>query len=116
MPAATALDGTLIGDGAIVPGARAAHPGEILVLYGSGFGATNPATPSGILPIPAPLAAACSVLLDGQTITPTFAGISGAGLDQVNFTLPAGLAAGSYTLQVSVGGVLTQSGVKVMVD
>ncbi len=40
---------TTVASPAVVPGGRPAHPGEWVTLYGTGFGATNPAVATGQL-------------------------------------------------------------------
>jgi hypothetical protein len=45
------------------------------------------------------------------SVTPSFAGLSGAGLCQLNLTVPPGLGAGDVSLQASVGGVPTPAAV-----
>ena len=47
--AALHADNTLVGNAALAPGARPAKPGGTIALYGTGFGPTAPATPSGII-------------------------------------------------------------------
>ncbi len=42
-------DYTLVGEGNLIPGATPAKPGEVVVLYGTGFGAVSPALASGEL-------------------------------------------------------------------
>jgi uncharacterized protein (TIGR03437 family) len=44
-------------------------------------------------------------------VTPLFSGLSGAGLYQLNLTIPPGLGTGDVSLQASVGGVQTPTGV-----
>jgi len=44
-------------------------------------------------------------------VTPSFAGLSSAGLYQINVTIPANLATGDLPLVATVGGVQTQPGV-----
>jgi uncharacterized protein (TIGR03437 family) len=45
------------------------------------------------------------------SVKPTFAGLSGAGLYQINLTVPSGLGAGEVSLQATVGGVETPDAV-----
>jgi uncharacterized protein (TIGR03437 family) len=45
------------------------------------------------------------------SVTPAFAGLSGAGLYQINVTIPAGLGSGDVSLVATVGGVQTPSNV-----
>ena len=47
--------------------------------------------------------------IHGTSVTPVFSGISGAGLYQINLTIPAGLGTGDQPLLATVGGVSTQS-------
>jgi uncharacterized protein (TIGR03437 family) len=116
LPAATAGDGTLIGDPATIPGARPAHPGETIVLWGTGFGPTNPANPAGRLITAAPLASTATVVLNGRSITPDYAGLTAVGLNQINFRIPADMVPGSYRVQVTVANVSTQAGVSLVVQ
>ena len=59
----------------------------------------------------APTARPVTLQVNNTSVTPSFAGISGAGLYQINFTVPKGLGAGDVTLQGSVGGAQTPSGI-----
>jgi uncharacterized protein (TIGR03437 family) len=45
------------------------------------------------------------------SVTPSFAGLSEAGLYQINLTVPAGLGAGDVPLAATVGAAQTQPGV-----
>jgi len=46
-------------------------------------------------------------------VTPIFAGLSSAGLYQINLTIPSGLGTGDVKLTGIVTGVQTQSGVMI---
>jgi uncharacterized protein (TIGR03437 family) len=86
----------------------AAKPGDILELFGTGFGPTIPAVaPGQAFSGAAPTANAVSVLINSVSVTPMWAGLSGAGLDQINLTIPAGLGTGDVPLVATVGGVQT---------
>jgi uncharacterized protein (TIGR03437 family) len=89
----------------------AAKAGDIVSLFGNGFGPTIPAVPSG-QPFSAAAATTNPVTLriNNVTVTPTFAGLSGPGLYQINLTIPAGLGDGDVSLQAMVGGIQTPSG------
>jgi uncharacterized protein (TIGR03437 family) len=67
-----------------------ASRGAVIVIYGTGFGATG--TAGGLSPVKTPL----SVVVGWSTLTPAFAGLTpGAiGLYQVNVTLPATMPPG----------------------
>jgi len=55
----------------MVPGAVAAKPGDILILWGTGFGPTNPAVPAGLVPPPT----GPSVTGGGVPVTVTVGGV-----------------------------------------
>jgi uncharacterized protein (TIGR03437 family) len=90
----------------------AAKAGDTVELFGVGFGATNPPVPAGQ---PYSGAAATvnpvTIIVDGMSLTPAFAGETGAGLFQINLTIPAGLGTGDVPLEGLVGGVQTPAGV-----
>ena len=59
----------------------------------------------------APTANAVKLTIGSATVTPAFAGLSGAGLYQINLTIPAGLGTGDIPLSAMVGGAQSQSGI-----
>ena len=88
----------------------AAKAGDSVELFGTGFGPTSPAVAAGrAFTGAAPITNPLSLLIGGVSVTPPFAGLSGAGLDQINLTVPAGLGTGDVPLVAAVGGVQTQS-------
>ncbi len=90
----------------------AAKPGDSVVLFGVGFGPTTPAVvPGQAFAGAAGTNSPVSLTINGVSITPSFAGLSGAGLYQINVTIPSGMGAGDFPLLASVGGVQTQAGV-----
>ncbi len=95
---------------------RPARPGETVILYGTGFGVTNPAVRAGDLFVgAAPLVASTTVTIGGLPATVTFAGLSAAGLNQVNVTVPAGAPDGDLPVIATVSGVATPDGIVVSV-
>jgi uncharacterized protein (TIGR03437 family) len=87
-----------------------AKPGEVVVIYLSGMGATNPSVKSGEpapSSPPAKVTAPATVTLDGQAATVTFAGLAPnfVGLYQVNFQVPTNAATGDRTLIVGQNGL-----------
>ena len=54
---------------------------------------------------------AVQLVIGGKTVIPSFAGLSLAGLYQINVTIPAGLGTGDESLAASVAGLQTQPGV-----
>jgi uncharacterized protein (TIGR03437 family) len=96
-----------------------AAPGEEIVLYGTGFGPTNPASPTGqLVSAPAKLANSVQFTMGGITLPASsieFAGLVEAGLYQFNVTVPAALGSGNAAVVATIGGVQTQSGVSIPV-
>jgi uncharacterized protein (TIGR03437 family) len=92
----------------------AAKAGDIIELYGAGFGPTNPAVQAGqVFSGAAPTTNPVTLRINNVSVTPAFAGLSGAGLYQLNVTVPPGLGTGDVSLQATVGGVETPSGVAI---
>ncbi len=92
----------------------AAKAGDIIEIFGTGFGPTNPAVPAGrTFSGAAPASNPVTLRINNVSVIPTFAGLSGAGLYQLNVTVPSGLGTGDVSLQATVGGVQTPSGVEI---
>jgi uncharacterized protein (TIGR03437 family) len=53
---ATHANGSLVGPANMLPGATPTVPGEVIVVYGTGFGPTSPAVDGLVLSSPANLA------------------------------------------------------------
>jgi uncharacterized protein (TIGR03437 family) len=89
----------------------AAKPGDQAALFAVGLGPTNLHVPAG-QPFSgsAPLTYPPDLLINGYTVTPSFAGLSGAGLYQVNFTVPAGLGSGDVPLVIETVEQATKPG------
>ena len=88
----------------------AAKAGDVVELFGVGFGPTNPAVPAGhAFSGAAATTNSVQVKIGDTSVTPSFAGISGAGLYQINLTIPQGLGTGDKPLAATVGGAQTQS-------
>jgi uncharacterized protein (TIGR03437 family) len=102
-------------DGSVVTADSPAHPGEVIVVFCTGLGGTNPQQIDGLVPAaaaPILLMGQLQVLLDGQPAPPQnilYAGITPGfpGLYQINVQLPADLT-GSPALQVQLDGQLSQ--------
>jgi len=110
--AATHASGSLIGPATLYPGATTpAKPGETVVIYANGFGATSmPVVPgaetqSGTLsPLPV-------VTIGGVTAQVAFAGLSSApGEFQFNVVVPASLSNGDQPITATYNGSATQPG------
>jgi uncharacterized protein (TIGR03437 family) len=108
-------------DGAIVNGtgvaesgyvtAAASAPGDILALYGTGFGPTSSNVATGVVFTGAYAAAnTVTVSIGAIQAEVLWAGLVGAGLYQINIKVPATLPDGDQTVIASVGGLSSQSG------
>lgn len=118
-PAAVHANGAYLGKPNLIPGAIAtpAKPGETILLFGTGFGPTNPTLPSGqIVNQAAPLANAVVLQIGGKQASVSFAGLSASGEDQFNVTIPVDLPDGDQPLVASIGGLQTQAGIYITVQ
>jgi len=115
--AAVHLDGKVVGPTTLVANnSTPAKPGETIVLYATGLGATIPAIVNGqVISDPAALAAPPTVLIGGTAATVAFAGQVAAGVYQLNVVVPATAPDGDNPLTVSVGGYTSPGGVFVAV-
>jgi uncharacterized protein (TIGR03437 family) len=88
------------------------HAADLVTAYGVGWGATTSSDPIGTLAsAAATITSSYSLTLGGMPAKVSYIGLSGdaAGLYQVNFTVPTGLAAGNQALVLTVDGVSTTS-------
>jgi uncharacterized protein (TIGR03437 family) len=108
-PAAAHTDGTFIGPPTLYPGVTTpAKPGETIVLFGNGFGQTNPAiTPGSLAPFGS-LPTLPVIRIGGAQAQVQFAGIVAPGEYQFNVVVPASTPNGDNALVASYQGVATQ--------
>ena len=97
-------------DGTPIDEAHAAKPGEKISVFLAGMGATQPPVGSGQASPANPRATVTiptSVTLDGQSITPDFAGLTGGriGIYQIDFTVPSGARSGDLDFVVTQNGI-----------
>jgi uncharacterized protein (TIGR03437 family) len=92
-----------------------AAPGEPIILYGTGFGPTNPPAPSAQFGAPALLANSVQITIGGIAASATFAGLIGPGLYQFNVTVPD-LPTGDAPVGAAIGAVATPTGVSIPVQ
>jgi uncharacterized protein (TIGR03437 family) len=107
----------LVGpSGAFSFNTRPVNPGEVLVLFGVGFGATNPSIPAG-QPYSgsAPTVNPVTFTIGGISAPVSYAGMTEAGLYQFNLTLPA-TGSGDQPILAHVDGVTTPTGPLVTVQ
>jgi len=96
---------------------RPAKPGEILELYGTGFGPTNPAVPAGqVFSGAAPDMDRVTVTIGGIGAAVQFAGITGAGLYQLNVVVPMTVSAGDQKIVATVNSLRTPDGAYVTIS
>ena len=118
-PAAVHPSGVPVGKAGLIAGATfaPAKPGETILLFGTGFGATKPPLPAGkLVTTAAPLANPVRVTIGGIVAKVAFAGVSGSGLDQLNITIPPGLADGDAAVVATVAGSTTQTNLFITVQ
>jgi uncharacterized protein (TIGR03437 family) len=90
----------------------AAKTGDVIALYGTGFGPTSPAVApgqafSGVASTINPV----QLLINNVGVIPSFAGLSSGGVYQFNLTVPPGLGTGDVPLVANVSGAQTPTGI-----
>lgn len=116
--AAVRADGALVAPQGLFANATTvpARPGDKLLLYGTGFGPTAPAVASGeVVKQAAPLANMVTVRFDNVTVVVDYAGLTAAGLYQLNVTVPE-LPDGDHVVTADVAGVRTPSISKIRIQ
>lgn len=93
-----------------------AVPGEVMASYGFGLGVTNPRVADGAAAPVSPLAQTAitpQLLIDGQPAAVTFSGLVPglAGLCQINFVVPPGLATGAHRVAWKTGDSTGPAGI-----
>jgi uncharacterized protein (TIGR03437 family) len=109
--AAVRSDGQLLGPANLYPGLTVpARAGDVILLYGTGFGPTNPTTDFGkTLDGAPPTANPVTATIGGVPATVQFAGLVTSGEYQVNILVPT-VPTGDNLVVLKVGGVSTQPG------
>ena len=93
-----------------------AQPSQVVLVFGTGFGPTNPSFAAGVIPTEAgPAAGAVAVTLGGRALSSgdiVYAGVSGsmAGLHQMNIRIPADMPDGDHALVLTIGGASSPAG------
>jgi uncharacterized protein (TIGR03437 family) len=92
----------------------AAKAGDVVELFAVGLGPTNPTVPAGeAFSGAAQTTNLVNLLINNVKVSPSFAGLSGAGVYQINLTVPSGLGTGDVALVATVGGTQTPPNVVV---
>ena len=110
--AATHLNGADIGPATLYPGLTTpASPGEIIVIYGNGFGQTSTPVVSGSVTQSGTLSPLPVITIGGVQATVQFAGLNiTPGEFQFNVVVPTNLADGDQPITATYNGVTTQMG------
>jgi uncharacterized protein (TIGR03437 family) len=95
----------------------AAKLGDTVEVFAVGFGPTDPPVPAGhSFSGAAPASNPMTVLINNISITPLFAGITEAGVFQINIVIPTSVGTGDVPIQALVGGVQTPAGTVISVQ
>jgi uncharacterized protein (TIGR03437 family) len=110
-----ARTGAYVGPVGLLPGATftPAQANDVLTVFAVGLGATDPPTVIGTLAAGTPQLTSTYTLTIGNVpahvlyagLTPTF-----AGLYQINFVVPSGVAAGNQPIALAINGVPAPTG------
>jgi uncharacterized protein (TIGR03437 family) len=93
-------------------------PGDLVVLWGTGFGATSPIVPAGTIVTGAPATLTLPVVTIGGMQVPVNSCIlltGSVGLYQITIQLPANVPTGAVAVLASIDGAQTQAGVTLFV-
>lgn len=117
--AAVRADGAYIGPidlfGPTLNTVPAQH-GDRVLLFGTGFGATNPPTPIGtVFGTASPTAIGVTATVGDIAATVEFAGLIGPGLYQFNLLIPNGAPLGDNLVQIRIGSSVTQGSAFIIV-
>ncbi len=114
-------DGVLVGAADSIEGvkSRAALPGDVVTVFGTGLGPTSPALATGEVAVaPTPLAAANVRLMIGEMevkdsdVVYVGAAPNFAGLYQLSFAIPQNTAPGNHPFSVMLNSVASAAGPK----
>lgn len=116
--------GSIVADPSVVAGASPAKPGDIVSLFGTGFGdAGSPVVAAGqIATGQAFLTNPITVTIGSTTLAESdilYAGLSPgsiSGLYQFNVRIPAGAPSGEVPVTISIGGFQTQAGATIPIQ
>jgi uncharacterized protein (TIGR03437 family) len=109
-------DNALVADPGAVAGAVPADPGDVIVLWATGFGPTT--APAGQVVTGAPAAPAPTVTVGGvqATVISTVLTPGTVGLYQVAVQIPGNAPAGVVVVQASTGGVQSWAGALLFIN
>jgi uncharacterized protein (TIGR03437 family) len=100
-----------VGPTTLYPGLTTpAKPGEIVVLYGNGFGSTSTPVVIGSTTQTGSLSPLPVITIGGIPATVQFAGLVAVGQYQFNVVVPTSLANGDQSVAATYAGQTTQGG------
>jgi uncharacterized protein (TIGR03437 family) len=93
----------------------AAKPGDVIILWATGFGPTNPVAPAGVATpgsgtYPTASAPTINVNNTAAIVYGTALAPASAGLYQIAIQVPSNLADGDWPLQAMIGGITSPAG------
>lgn len=115
---------TPVANPSVVASGRPAKPGEIISLFGTGFGPTNPVYQAGEIAsvtVLAPIRDPITIAVGGTTLAASDVLFAGAapglisGLYQINIRIPAATADGDIPVSVQIGGITSATGTTIPV-
>jgi uncharacterized protein (TIGR03437 family) len=114
-------DGAYVAAVGVIPGgiSRPAKPGDYILFYATGLGATNPAYPIGqVLTKAYPLFDPAQVhfSIGGHAANVQFVGMTFPGVFQVNVQIPDGIGSGDVPVILQIGQQSSQENVVLAVD
>jgi uncharacterized protein (TIGR03437 family) len=108
-------------DGSINDSAHTVKAGDLITLYATGLGQTNPASQDGqpaTVPLPLPVASV-SATIGGKSATVQYAGAAPrtvAGVMQINVFVPSGLTSGDVSVTIQADAAASQNDVTIAVE
>jgi uncharacterized protein (TIGR03437 family) len=94
-----------------------ASPGDLVALWGTGFGPTTPQAPAGTIVSGVPFAPTPTITVGGVSV-PVLNSVltqGSVGLYQITIQLPANVPTGPVAIQASIGGAQTQAGAMILI-
>lgn len=107
--------GAYVGPATLGSGFAPAKPGDVVAIFASGFGRTNPpVVPGAVASGQAPVTVTSTVMLGSLPLDPSdviYVGAApGEPISQVNIRIPSGIAAGNQPLQILIGDIASPPG------
>ncbi len=115
--AATHANGSFLGPTTLFPGLTTpAKPGEVIVLYGNGFGPTSTPITAGAIVQSGSLSPFPVIKIGGITADVQFAGLVAPGQYQFNVAVPSNLADGDQPITAVYSNQSTQAGTLITIQ